>query len=440
MANNDDISSIIVLGETGTGKSSFCNNLCIEPKCVVGEGLNSETERVQGIRCEGIYNDIFIIDTPGLNDSNGSEQDAHNINIMNEYIRQNPRIKGIIILLKFTDNRITGSVKDSLKAFADMFPMNEFWSHVIFILSHFYANTPEEKERRKEKLLRNYKLEIKEIMKQTKIVHPNFNIPEDIKIFFCELKNPNEETKAEISNAIQFLREKQQMFKKIEVREEEPKIKNTTILGNTKTVEYIKEKITTFTDFDDSQTESIKIIDNWSEKYIEERETEVKEKKEGEKKIFEHFVYKKIIHKNRNEEVDINIDKENPVEHYIESEEMIYLPEETSSTTEGNKTIITHNFYKQLKFVDKNSNETYGEKILVETYNTSKEIVEEEPLTRSEGNTQYISYRRKNKYTDKDGNITFDEPEIYKTDTHVTHVITERIEVRDGGGSDCFIF
>ena len=439
MANNDDISSIIVLGETGTGKSSFCNNLCIEPKCVVGEGLNSETERVQGIRCEGIYNDIFIIDTPGLNDSNGSEQDAQNINTMNEYIRQNPRIKGIIILLKFTDNRITGSVKDSLKAFADMFPMNEFWSHVIFILSHFYANTPEEKERRKEKLLRNYKKEIREIMKQTKIVHPNFNIPEDIKIFFCELKNPNEETKAEISNAIQFLREKQQMFKKIEVREEEPKVKNTTILGNTKTVEYIKEKITTFTDFDDSQTESIKIIDNWSEKYIEERETEVKEKKEGEKKIFEHFVYKKIIHKNRNEEVDINIDKENPVEHYIESEEMIYLPEETNSTTEGNKTIITHNFYKQLKFVDKNSKETYGEKILVETYNTSKEIVEEEPLTRSEGNTQYISYRRKNKYTDKDGNITFDEPEIYKTDTHVTHVITERIEVRDGG-SDCFIF
>ena len=439
MANNDDISSIIVLGETGTGKSSFCNNLCIEPKCVVGEGLNSETERVQGIRCEGIYNDIFIIDTPGLNDSNGSEQDAQNINTMNEYIRKNPRIKGIIILLKFTDNRITGSVKDSLKAFADMFPMNEFWSHVIFILSHFYANTPEEKERRKEKLLRNYKKEIREIMKQTKIVHPNFNIPEDIKIFFCELKNPNEETKAEISNAIQFLREKQQMFKKIEVREEEPKIKNTTILGNTKTVEYIKEKITTFTDFDDSQTESIKIIDNWSEKYIEERETEVKEKKEGEKKIFEHFVYKKIIHKNRNEEVDISIDKENPVEHYIESEEMIYLPEETNSTTEGNKTIITHNFYKQLKFVDKNSKETYGEKILVETYNTSKEIVEEEPLTRSEGNTQYISYRRKNKYTDKDGNITFDEPEIYKTDTHVTHVITERIEVRDGG-SDCFIF
>ena len=68
---------------------------------------------------------------------------------MNEYIRQNPIIKGIIILLKFTDNRLTGSVKQSLKAFCDMFPMNDFWNHVIFILSHFYDNSPEEKQNRK---------------------------------------------------------------------------------------------------------------------------------------------------------------------------------------------------------------------------------------------------------------------------------------------------
>ena len=441
MANNDDVSSIIVLGETGTGKSSFCNNLCLQPKCQVGEGLNSETEKVQGIKCEGIYDDIFIIDTPGLNDSNGQEQDILNINLMNEYIRQNPRIKGIIILLKFTDNRLTGSVKQSLKAFAEMFPMNDFWSHVIFILSHFYANTQEEKQRRKEILLRNYKQEIREIMNQTKITHPNFNIPEEIKIFFCELKNPNEETKNEILNAIRFLRGKQQMFKKIEVREEEPKIKNTTVLGNTTTVEYIREKITTFTDFDDSQTESRKIIDNWNEKFIEERESEVKEKIEGEKKIFEHFVYKKIIHRNRNDEEDVNIDKENPVEHYIETEEMIYLPEEINSTTEGNKTTITHNFYKQLKFMDKNAKENYGEKILVNSYNTYKEVIEEEPITKTEGNTQYISYRRKNKYTDKDGNITYDEPEIYKTDTHVTHTVVRETPIYiDSGGSDCFIF
>ena len=340
MENNEKVSSIIVLGETGTGKSTFCNNLCLQAKCAVGEGLNSETEKVQGIKCEGEYNDIFIIDTPGLNDSNGPEQDELNINKMNEYIRQNPRIKGIIILLKFTDNRLTGSVKKSLKRFCDMFPMNDFWNHVIFILSHFYANSPEEKQNRKKNLLKNYKQEIKEIMNQSKITHQNFIIPEEINLYFCELKNPDEETKNEILNAIQFLRNKQQMFKKIEEREEEPKINNTTILGNTKTVEYIKEKVTIFTDFDDTETESRKIIDSWNEKYIEEKEHEVKEKNEGEKKIFEHFVYKKIIHKNRNDEEDINIDKENPIEKYVETEEMIYLPEEINEKTEGNKTLL----------------------------------------------------------------------------------------------------
>ena len=98
MSNNqEDISSIIVLGETGSGKSTFCNNLCLQPKCAVGDDLNSQTERVLEFNCDGNHREIFIIDTPGMNDSNGPEQDERNINLMNDYIRQNSRIKGIII-------------------------------------------------------------------------------------------------------------------------------------------------------------------------------------------------------------------------------------------------------------------------------------------------------------------------------------------------------
>ena len=233
MSNNqEDISSIIVLGETGSGKSTFCNNLCLQPKCAVGDDLNSQTERVSGINCDGDYHDIFIIDTPGMNDSNGPEQDERNINLMNDYIRQNSRIKGIIILLKFTDNRLTGSLKKSLKTFCDMFPMNNFWSHVIIIFSHYYANNEEEKQKRKTNLIKKYNQEFINIMNQSKIDHPNFIIPRKVKFYFCELKNPNEETKNEILNAINYLKNKEQMFKKIEERLEEPKIANSTKLGN----------------------------------------------------------------------------------------------------------------------------------------------------------------------------------------------------------------
>ena len=51
---------------------------------------------------------------------------------MKDYIKQNQRIKGIIIMLKFTDTRLTGSIKESLKVFYNLFPLNNFWDHVVF--------------------------------------------------------------------------------------------------------------------------------------------------------------------------------------------------------------------------------------------------------------------------------------------------------------------
>ena len=72
---SDDVSSIILLGETGVGKSSFANKLFNIPKFKVGNELKSETEKVEGYMGENKYSDIFIIDTPGLNDSNRTAKD-----------------------------------------------------------------------------------------------------------------------------------------------------------------------------------------------------------------------------------------------------------------------------------------------------------------------------------------------------------------------------
>ena len=420
---SQDISSIIIVGETGTGKSSFINNLCQTPKCKVGLGLDSETEEVLGVKCEGYYKDIFMIDTPGLNDSNGEEQDERNINLMNQFIKNNPRIKGIIILLKFTNNKLTGSIKKSLKIFYDMFPLNNFWSHVVICFSYYYDMNPEAKIQ----IIKNYEKEFKKIMQQSKSEHKDFVIPEDIKMFFCELKNPDEETKLEIKKIIDYLKIKEQMFKKIEEKIEEPKIKESIKEGNVTTVEYYIEKITNFIDFDDSKNEVRKIIEKWKEIFIEEKEEEIKEKVEGEKKIIEHYIYKKIIHKNKKNEEEINIDKENPLEKYIESEEMIHLPEEIDTKVEGNLTTYTHKFYKQMKYIDKNSKETFGDKILENSYTTSKEEIEVEPSIIDQGNVKLTNYMKKNKFTDKDGNVTYDEPKIYKTNTYVieTQIIRE---------------
>ena len=432
--NQQQSSSIIILGETGTGKSTFINNLCQMPKCKIGLGLDSETKEVMGINCEGEYKDIFMIDTPGLNDSNGEKQDERNINLMNNFIKNNPRIKGIIILLKFTDNKLTGSIKKSLKIFYDMFPMNNFWSHVIIIFSYYYDINQEEKINRKNKLIQNYEKEFKKIMLQSKLEHKDFIISEKLKMFFCELKNPDEETKTEIKRSIDYLKKKEEMFKKIEEKIEQPKIGEINKEGNVTIVEYYIEKITTFTDFDNTKNEVRKIIEKWKETFIEEKEVEIKEKKEGEKKIIEHYIYKKIRHKNKNNEEEMNIDKENPLEKYIEIEEMIYLPEEIDTKVEGNLTTYTHKFYKQMKYIDKNLNERFGKKILINSYITSKEEIEAEPIIINQGNIKLINYRKQNKNTDKDGIITYENPEIYKTDKHETKV--EVVYVKNRGEDD----
>ena len=231
------------------------------------------------------------------------------------------------------------------------------------------------------------------------------------------------------------------MFKKIEEKIEEPKIKESIKEGNVTTVEYYIEKITIFTDFDDSKNESRKIIEKWKEIFIEEKEEEIKEIIEGEKKIIEHYIYKKIRHRNKNNEEEIVIDKENPLEKYNESEEMIHLPEEIDTNVEGNKTTYTHKFYKQMKFIDKDSKETFGEKILENSYITTKEEIEVDPTIVTQGNTTITNYMKKNKFTDKDGNVTFDEPRIYNSKTHVTQTVVREVHHHHhDSGDSCQIF
>ena len=84
--NPDLKTSIITLGETCSGKSSLCNTLFSSQKFLVGNSLDSQTEKVEGKYAENEYKDIFIIDTPGTNDSEGELRDNENIKEMKDYI------------------------------------------------------------------------------------------------------------------------------------------------------------------------------------------------------------------------------------------------------------------------------------------------------------------------------------------------------------------
>lgn len=107
--NLENTTSIIFLGETGVGKSSACNYFFSTPKFKIGEGLDSETSVSRGFKGEGEFSDLFIIDTPGLNDSKGA--DEANFRSIYDFIKANPRIKGIVLMFSYGMERFTSSMK-----------------------------------------------------------------------------------------------------------------------------------------------------------------------------------------------------------------------------------------------------------------------------------------------------------------------------------------
>ena len=248
--NPDLKTSIITLGETGSGKSSFCNSLFSTQQFLVGHSLDSQTEKVEGKYGENDYKDIFIIDTPGLNDSEGEQKDNQNIQEMKNYIKKNPRIKGILMVFNFNDNRLKGSVKKSIKLFYDFFPMKNFWEHVIILFSHYDKEDTE----RKNLLETEFNSKLKEVALKIKNINPELIIPESFPMFFCNLKNPDQNTNENIKKIIADFRKMKPMFKEIhEIIE--PDVITTTKEGNVTNYLHTINKLITYIDFDEQKLE-----------------------------------------------------------------------------------------------------------------------------------------------------------------------------------------
>ncbi|KAI6597117.1 hypothetical protein MCOR12_005840 [Pyricularia oryzae] len=109
---------ILVMGMTGSGKSSFVAS-CTGKGVTVGHGLQSCTFDIDIFDFEFEGRQIFLIDTPGFNDTNKS--DAETLATVSAYLgtsyAQNVFIHGILYLHRITDNRVSGSAKRNFGMF-----------------------------------------------------------------------------------------------------------------------------------------------------------------------------------------------------------------------------------------------------------------------------------------------------------------------------------
>ena len=166
----------ILIGKTGVGKTSLLNIMYKENIGKVGYSSHSETKVSKDyyikekIGNENIY--FCIIDTPGLYDTEGEEKDNSQKYQLNSLISEKGiKVKGLLFLSNFQNERFDSSEQFSLIHYNSMFPLKDFWHHIIFIFTHYYGDpdgdSKEEIKIRADQLLSNI---FKNIMEKVKRV------------------------------------------------------------------------------------------------------------------------------------------------------------------------------------------------------------------------------------------------------------------------------
>jgi hypothetical protein len=108
---------------------------------------------------EKIKNEIIyfcIIDTPGSYDTNGVDVDINQKKDIQKLIaKEKIKIKGILFLSNFQNERFDFSEQNTLIEYNALFPMKDFWNRIILIFTHYYrepeGDTKEEIEERSTK-------------------------------------------------------------------------------------------------------------------------------------------------------------------------------------------------------------------------------------------------------------------------------------------------
>jgi hypothetical protein len=175
---------ILMLGSTGSGKSSAVGevsvlslvgnefneslaNSCLSylsqinllfdnPNITRVGGVKSTTTDIHEFRIPisidelGISNsELRVIDTPGLGDTRGLEQDAKFLATLDEYLENheelNNRIPNVVMIFhKFSDNRFDGEASLFVKMLRGLDTIrkrisDDSYSNIVFVLSHFSA-------------------------------------------------------------------------------------------------------------------------------------------------------------------------------------------------------------------------------------------------------------------------------------------------------------
>ena len=151
---------MLLIGETGSGKTSFLNLLC-NSKLIEELGTNIDAAKLDQIRH---YNDLKIedsaahpmasktseaklyntevcktrmtvIDTPGFGDSRGLEQDKENVEKIIEALKGEENVNCVCLIINGRQSRMTASLKYVLAEISSILP-KEIFNNIIVVFTY----------------------------------------------------------------------------------------------------------------------------------------------------------------------------------------------------------------------------------------------------------------------------------------------------------------